>query len=127
MLTDPQVLTHGLEGAKTYVRQDSFNGGSDWIMETSDSADTRRLLIRHSNAGKSTTPGAGPVQRHLWQMIRESLNATTGKMEKATVNVTFTIDPGAAFTQAEILEMFDAAVNGIVADAQGVKLLRGES
>jgi hypothetical protein len=124
--TDPIVLIDNATANQTFVRQSSQKDGSDWIENDATIALTRRIVIRHSNAGASVVKGSKPIRRHLVQFTHEAWNATLGKTEKATLNVTLTNDPGTAITAAQIYDLRSFAREFLTA-ANIDKMLRDET
>lgn len=121
------TLTNNGAESESFVAQSRLQGGVDYIDVTSTAANTRKLSIRHTNAGPSVIKGGKPVRRHLVQMVQEKWNSTLGKTERATVNVTITVDPGASITLAEQQDLIAMASNFVDVDANVEKLLRDEA
>jgi len=124
--TDPISLFDNAAAAQSFVRQSNQKDGSDWIENDSTVALTRRIVIRHSNAGTSVVKGSKPIRRHLVQFTHEAWNATLGKTEKATLNVTLTNDPGTAITAAQLYDLRAFAVN-FLTTANIDKMVRDET
>lgn len=124
--TDPIALNDNAAASQSFVRQSGLLGGSDWVENDATLADTRRIVIRHSNAGASVQKGAKSVRRHLTQFVHEKYNATLGKTEKCTLNVTLTIDPGASFTTTNMYDLRAFAVN-FLSTTNLDKLVRDET
>lgn len=126
--TDPIVLNDdaGPPVPQTFVLASRLQNGSDWVEDDATAAEVRRLSIRHSNAGPSTAKGQAPIRRHLVQFTHEKYNATTLKIEKLVMNITYTIDPGATLT---LQNQKDIAAFGrnFFSAANLAKLLRDET
>lgn len=109
--TDPITLNDSAAVLQTFTRQSSFAGGSDWVENDATLTEFRKISIRHTNAGPSATKGGKPLRRHFVQFSHEKYNATLGKMEKFTCNVTYTVDPQAALTLTNLRDVQAFAKN----------------
>jgi len=125
---DPITLndSNAVPVAQSFTRQFTAQGGSDWVENDATPSLTRKIVMRHSNAGPSTVKGAKPVRRHLVQFTLDKWNATSGKTEKAVVNTTITVDAASSITVGEIEDLTTFAA-GFLTDANVEKLLRDES
>lgn len=103
--TDPITLNDSSAVLQTFTRTSSFAGGSDWVENDGTMGDLRKISIRHTNAGPSATKGAKPLRRHFVQFVHEKWNAALGKTEKATFNVTITVDPSSALTTTNLRDL----------------------
>jgi ribosomal protein L16 Arg81 hydroxylase len=117
----------GTPVAVVFNLQQFVPNGADYIDATSTAALTRRLLIRHSNAGASLIKGQKPIRRHLVQAITEMFNEDLGKTEKITANFTFTVDPAHTFTDQQIEDPGVFLSNFIIGSNNMARLLRDES
>lgn len=125
--TDPQSLNDNSAAAQSFVRQDVLQGGSNWIENDATGTLIRKISFRHSNAGASVLKGGKPVRRHLVQFTHEAFNATLGKWDKATLNVTLTTDPGGGvITPTNIYDLRAFAV-AFLTTGNIDKLMRDES
>lgn len=116
------------EANQNFVAQSRLQGGVDYIESDATAESTRRLSIRHTNAGASVLgKGAKPIRRHLVQFTHEKWNSELGKTEKATVNVTITVDPGASITTTEKRDLIAFAISLIGETANQDRLLRDEA
>lgn len=126
-LTDPITLNDHSAVLKSFVLQNRGPGGSDYVESTATATDMRKIVIRHSNAGASIVKGSKPVRRHLIQFTDEEWNSTLGKTEKATVNVTITVDPGAAgISTLEIQDLVSFAKD-FLSDTRLAQMIRDET
>lgn len=123
---EPIVLANASAVNQNFVLQSRFKDGSDWIEDDATSTLTRRLSIRHSNAGPSVQKGFKPIRRHLVQMVEEKWNATLGKQEKVTLNLTVTVDPGSSVTVGEVYDL-RAFMDSFLNNSNLDKLLRDET
>lgn len=125
--TDPISLNDNAAAAQSFTRQTFVQQGSDWIESDATVASTRRIIIRHSNAGASVIKGGKPLRRHLVQFVQEAWNATLGKTEKATLNLTLTVDPGrSAITDTNLYDLRSFAKEWLTT-ANIDKVLRDEA
>jgi hypothetical protein len=111
---------------QSFVVQQRFAGGVDFIESDATVDSTRKIAVRHSNAAPSVLKGARPARRHLAQFTQEDYNATLGKTEKTTLNVTLVVDPGASITEDELFHLRAFLVN-FLTEANVSKLLRDEA
>lgn len=124
---DPLTLNDSAPLAHNFTKQQSVPNGSDWIDGASTATDVTKILIRHSNAGTSIVAGQKPIRRHLVQFTREIWNATLGKTEKMTLNVTLTVDPGTSFTETNRDDLEAFAANFLLSDTFTDRLMRDET
>lgn len=126
--TDPITLADNSAANQTFTRQTFAPTGSDWVETDATVADTRRIIIRHTNAGPSVVKGSKPIRRHLIQFTHEAWNATLGKTERATLNATLTVDPARSeITDAHLYDLGNFAAEFLTVTANIDKLLRDES
>lgn len=124
--SDPITANDNAAVLQTFTQTGMLQNGSDWVENDATAASTRRLVLRHSNAGASVAKGASPIRRHLQQWTHEKYNATLGKTEKLTFNLTVTQDPGASFTSTDIYDLL-AFVKNFSTTGNLDKMLRNES
>lgn len=106
MLTDPLTLEDAAAAGQDFTRISTTLGGSDWVEDDADVADTRRMIIRHSNAGASVNgKQAPPIRRHLVSFVHEKWNEESAKTEKAVINFTITHDPSTTFTAGNLNDL----------------------
>lgn len=108
---DPITVADNAAANQTFTLQSRQSAGSDWVESDATPTDMRKIVFRNSNAGASVAKGAKPVRRHLVQFSHEKWNSTLGKTEKAILNVTLTVDPGASFTTTNIYDLRAFAEN----------------
>jgi hypothetical protein len=125
--TDPIVLADNAAANQSFTLQSKTQNGSDYIENDATGTDQRKIVIRHTNAGPSVVKGAKPVRRHLVQFTHEKLNATLGKIEKITLNVTLTTDPGASGLVAADIYHVRAFAANFLTTTNIDKLIRDES
>lgn len=125
--TDPLVLVDNSAANQNFTRKQGVsNLGSDWVEDDSTAASERFFIIRHSNAGASTIPGAGPRQRHLIGFGFKKYNSLVSKTDTFGVNLTVNDDPASSITLAERRHFF-AFLRSFAIDATMDKILRGEA
>lgn len=120
------TLGNYAEVNQSFVIQSQLPGGVDFIEDDATIGDTRRISIRHSNAGPSVVKGGKPIRRHLVQMTHEKWNADLGKTEKLVMNMTITNDPTTTFSETNIRDLWTFMVN-FITDTNVKKLLRDEA
>lgn len=125
--TDPIVLADNTPTNQNFTRKpQSVLMGADYVEDDSTSALERILLIRHSNAGPSNSPGSPPKQRHLVTFGLKKYNSLTSKTDVFNINWTILDDPGSSITLTEKRHIL-AFLRSMAVDANMDKLLRGEA
>lgn len=124
--TDPITMNDNSSVLQTFTRTGQIQNGSDWVENDSILTDKRSILLRHSNAGPSKIKGAKPLRRHLVQMIHEKWNSTLGITDKATLNLTVTVDGASTITSTDLYNML-AMVKNFLTTGNLDKILRDET
>lgn len=124
--SDPITLADSESSNQSFTRQTSVQNGSNWVESDSTIDDTRTLIIRHSNAGKSVVKGAPPLQRANVAFQHAKFNSTLGVTEKAVINVNITFDSASSFLAGDFNDLAAFARN-FFTETNLAKLMRKES
>lgn len=116
-----------ISGSQVFNLQGFVPNGADYIEDDSSPTLTRRVAIRHSNAGASIVKGQTPIRRHLLQLKYEAWNADLGKTEVMIGNLTITKDPGSTFATSDVRNLCAQLKEFLDDDAMVDRLLRDES